>query len=349
MSRKSLIILSSLVGLMLVFGLAYSRWNHMDPERSCGSCHEIVPAMEIWQNSAHRNITCTACHGTAMGSLHSLQEKTRMLFTHYSRDDQRRKPGLDEAGVMDVMEACISCHQDEYRAWSASGHSATYAHIFLNEKHNGMERPYPACFRCHGMYYDKGIDDLVAPISTEGPWELLEEKHTDPVIPCLACHPIHHRNTPMRHPGTMDDPGATFYARDDRQQMAGLYLRSERSHLLVDQLPKARIFQDGREVLVSDDPVQALCAQCHAPNWAHEAGSEDDKTPTGVHEGISCRACHRDHSNNPKDACKTCHPAVTSCNEDVMAMNTTYLRRDSPNDIHSMKCTDCHDPIPVMP
>ncbi len=42
----------------------------------------------------------------------------------------------------------------------------------------------------------------------------------------------------------------------------------------------------------------ALCTQCHAPNAAHEAGSQDDRTPAGVHEGLSCIACHANHSND---------------------------------------------------
>ena len=111
-------------------------------------------------------------------------------------------------------------------------------------------------------------------------------------------------------------------------------------------LRKSDMYLNEDPVLVSDDPVQRLCLQCHAPNWAHETGSEDDRTPTGVHEGLSCRACHRGHSNDAHGACLTCHPAVSSCGRDVETMNTTYFDRESPNDIHSMTCLDCHDPIP---
>jgi hypothetical protein len=230
----------------------------------------------------------------------------------------------------------------------AGGHSARYGDIFLNEAHNSMERPYPDCFRCHGMYFDGTITDLVEPISTEGPWKLLQDgKEEQHVIPCLACHPIHSENEPLVHLGTMDDPGATFYKREKRAPSNGLYLRSDRMHLRSDLLPKPDIFEEGRPVKVSDDPVQRLCMHCHSPNWAHEAGTEDDKTPTGVHEGISCKACHRDHSNNPMESCLTCHPAVTSCSVDVMQMNTTFRDPDSPNDIHRMKCADCHDPVPL--
>ncbi len=348
MRRKIIIIISSCLLLLVLFTLGYAGWNTASPEQTCASCHEIVPSVEIWQQSAHRDVTCVECHGTALSNgLHSLREKTQMVFSHLKKSEIRSMARLDEQGVLEVMEACAGCHQDEYRSWMAGGHSATYSDIFLNEKHNTMERPYPDCFRCHGMYYDETISDLVQPISTTGPWKLREpEKARQHVIPCLACHGIHMENETMIHPGTMDDPAATFYERDPRNQYTSLYLRSDRMHLRSDLLRKPDIYYAGEVVQVADDPVQRICMQCHAPNWAHEAGTSDDRTPTGVHEGISCLACHSDHSNNPSGACNTCHPAVTSCNLDVMQMNTSYKSRNSPNNIHSMKCVDCHDPVP---
>ena len=343
-------IIALLVVLVLVLGLftAYTGWNAARPERSCGSCHEIVPSLEIWQQSAHRDVNCADCHGTALeNGFHSLKEKAGMFFTHIGGKVEASEVGMDEAAVLEVMEACIKCHRDEHKAWLAGGHSASYADIFLNEKHNSMERPYPDCFRCHGMYYDGSIKNLVEPLSTEGPWTLIDQdKASQPVIPCLSCHPIHMENEPMAHPESMDDPAAIHYERAERKALTGLYLRSDRMHLRADQLRKPDLFNGETPVLVSDDPVQRICIQCHAPNWAHQAGSEDDRTPVGVHEGISCRACHRGHSNDPRNACLTCHPALSSCGLDVRTMNTSYLDRESPHNIHSMACTDCHDPIP---
>ena len=55
---------------------------------------------------------------------------------------------------------------------------------------------------------------------------------------------------------------------------------------------------------MSQDPRQALCYQCHAPRqpeagtvaavngWGRQVGSGDDRTPMGVHEGLSCLSCH---------------------------------------------------------
>ena len=343
-------IISVCLVLLLLFTVGYTGWTTANPERTCASCHEIVPALEIWQESAHRDVTCSDCHGTALGNgFHSLKKKAGMLFRHTGKREKAVDPVLDEEAVLEVMDACVGCHRDEHRSWMAGGHSATYADIFLDEKYNSMERPYPDCFRCHGMYYGGSIGDLMDPVSTTGPWSLKDPgKEGQPVIPCLTCHPIHLENEPMEHPGSMDDPGAIFHERTPRGQLTGLYLRSERLHLRSDHLRKPDLYLEGKRVLVSDDPVQRICIQCHAPNWAHEAGTEDDRTPTGVHEGISCRACHRGHSNDARDACKTCHPAVTSCNRDVMTLNTTYMDGNSPNNIHSMKCTDCHDPVPVI-
>ena len=350
MRKKLLIVLASCLALIGVMTFGYAGWNSANPEKTCASCHEIVSAVDIWQQSAHRDVTCVDCHGTALSNgFHSLAEKGNMVFSHLGKDEGKKVPGMDEAGVLQVTEACIKCHQDEYRAWKASGHSASYADIFLNEKHNAMERLYPDCFRCHGMYYDGNITELVEPISKTGPWSLKEKEQANrPVIPCLACHPIHMENATLSHPGTMDDPESTFYERDPRNEFTGLYLRSDKMHLRSDELRKPDIYLKGEAVNVSDDPVQRICMQCHAPNWEHEAGTEDDQTLTGVHEGISCLACHRDHSNDPTGACVTCHPAVSSCNLDVMEMNTSYKRKDSPNNIHSMKCLDCHDPIPMQ-
>jgi hypothetical protein len=51
--------------------------------------------------------------------------------------------------------------------------------------------------------------------------------------------------------------------------------------------------------------------QCHAPDFKHHAGSEDDRTVKGVHAGISCIACHRPHSGETRSSCVQCHPSLT--------------------------------------
>ncbi|MGW8315876.1 MAG: multiheme c-type cytochrome [Bacteroidales bacterium] len=348
MRKRGFYIILILVLLAVLLFTGYASWNASNPQRTCASCHEIVPSLEVWQQSAHREVTCVDCHGTAFSNgMHSLREKAGMLFGHFGDRPEQGTVHLDEEGVLSVMEACVECHREEYRSWQSAGHSATYADIFLNEKHNHSERLYPDCFRCHGMYYSGTIETLVQPISKEGPWHLTDaSKASQPVIPCLVCHPIHMENSLRGRAESLDDPDAIYYEREARQPLMGLYLRSDKIHLRADMLPRPDMYRNGEPLLVSDEPAQRLCMQCHAPNWAHEAGTEDDKTPFGVHEGLSCLACHQGHSSDPRGSCNQCHPALSNCGLDVMTMNTTYASRESPHDIHFVGCTDCHDPIP---
>ena len=95
-------------------------------------------------------------------------------------------------------------------------------------------------------------------------------------------------------------------------------------------------------VKISQDPDQSLCLQCHSPNAFNMSGTDDDRTPRGVHEGISCLACHDSHSNSTLASCKNCHPAISNCKLDVEKMNTTYKDQTSKNNIHFVACIDCH-------
>jgi hypothetical protein len=53
-------------------------------------------------------------------------------------------------------------------------------------------------------------------------------------------------------------------------------------------------------------------------------------------------SCHDAHSNDAKQNCINCHPAISNCRLDVKKMNTTYADRNSPHNIHFVKCLDCH-------
>jgi hypothetical protein len=105
---------------------------------------------------------------------------------------------------------------------------------------------------------------------------------------------------------------------------------------------------------VSPDPRQSLCYQCHAPrqneagsnaainHWGPQAGSGDDRTPMGVHEGLSCLSCHNGHNESATASCATCHPQMSHCGIAVEKMDTTFANPASRHNIHWVKCTDCH-------
>jgi hypothetical protein len=250
---------------------------------------------------------------------------------------------MTEDQVLETMLRCKSCHQNEYSNWMASGHSASYSDIFLDEKHNSTEQINFDCLRCHGMFYAGTTNDLVEPISTEGPWKMKDESRTNlATIPCLTCHQIHSLGTPAVRPDYAN-PNYIFYGRAMLNNSIGLYFRHEKVHFNLENLPTPVILNGIDTVQTPIDPVYRLCVQCHAPSVRHQAGSSDDRTPTGVHEGLSCRACHEPHSNYQRNSCDKCHTEKSkNCKLNVRSMNTTYISPESPNDIHRVACKDCH-------
>jgi hypothetical protein len=334
-------------GILLLLVLMISGfivWDSANPQNSCASCHEINPSVKSSQISAHREIECYQCHDTAISNgLHSIVEKTDMLWVHLSNNEEYRKIKLDEDQIIEIMNKCENCHRTQYVDWKSGGHAANYSDIFLDEKHNKMEQPYWDCFRCHGMFYEGNIYELIKPVDNEGPWTLKDpDQAVRPVIPCLACHLIHTENATRTPAQTLDNPRNIFYEREDRKISYGLYLRADMMFLRADYLPNPEMTKNGKKITTTDDYSYRLCIQCHSPNYAHETGTQDDRTPTGVHEGLSCNACHKVHSNDARNSCINCHPAISNCGLDVTKMNTSFLSADSPNNIHFVECNDCH-------
>jgi hypothetical protein len=342
MNKKKIVIilLFLILGIAILFG-GYSRWNSANPEKTCAGCHEISPSVSEWQYSAHRGIACAECHGTALSKgVHSLKEKSNMVISHLNKKKEHEDIRLNEKQILQLSDRCFKCHRSEYAQWLSSGHSANYSRIFLNKEHNQMEKPYWDCFRCHGMFYDKSIYDLLEkPKTADGQWELKNPgKSLELTIPCLACHQMHTENEPYKKRDSLD-----LSLKMTRNPAISWYIRSDKRYQRADRLQTIQMFDQCKPIKVSDDPATKLCMQCHSPNFARQTCSEDDRTPTGVHEGISCTACHSPHSNSTRESCKTCHPAISNCGLDVTKMNTTFADLKSPNNIHSVSCRSCHN------
>ena len=309
--KKIIIISLTAVVLILIVSGSYISWNRANPDYTCAKCHEIAPSHERWKTSAHANIHCIECHGSALSEgFNSLSEKTNMVFTHFTKDKANYDIRLNEKQVLGLHNRCISCHQAEHAGWLASGHAVNYKEIFMDSVHNAKEKPYWDCLRCHGMFYDGNIQDLMeleGIASTE--WKIRDKKQEMlPAIPCLACHQMHTDNPVSQRYVPIADSSRTEVSRNSR---TALYMRADRFHLLSDRLPRPEMYDGDTIVEYASDPNTLLCMQCHAPNSRHQVGSEDDCTVTGVHRGISCIACHRPHSGTTRESCIQCHPSLT--------------------------------------
>lgn len=308
---------------------------------ACASCHEIWQPYSDWHTSAHRNVPCTDCHGdvfTLNAGFHI--NNMRRVFAHLS-GRAPEKPRMSTKQVFEMVPRCQKCHEAEFAEWRASAHSASYADIFLNATQNQRQLLMDDCLRCHGMHFNGAIRDLVTPISTSGPWRLKSaELGAEPVIPCLTCHSIHHQGAPLKKsvqgkpiPGTQQEIS---------RPSLGLFDRRELAHVPVAELSLPKMFDGKREVHISPDQRQALCYQCHAPTAAQQVHSGDDRTPIGVHEGLSCLACHVKHGEQARASCGTCHPQLSNCGIPVETMDTTFKDDKSTHNIHFVKCIDCH-------
>ena len=308
---------------------------------ACASCHEIWQPYSDWHRSSHRNVKCSECHGdvfTFDAGFHL--NNMRRVLTHL-RGQAPESPKLRTADVLKMVGRCQKCHQAESAEWQASAHSATYQRIFLNTKHNQHEVLMDDCLRCHGMHFQAPMRDLVAPLNTTGPWQLRNTALSNqPAIPCLSCHQIHHEGAPLQKP--VNDERIPGTQEEINRPSLGLFDRRELRHIPLAQLPLPKMLDEERTVRISPDQRQSLCYQCHAPLSTSQVHSGDDRTPIGVHEGLSCMSCHAKHGLQTRASCSTCHPRLSNCGLDVEKMDTTFKDKNSKHNVHFVKCGDCH-------
>jgi hypothetical protein len=309
----------------------------------CANCHEMAALVGVAHNSAHRTMGCEACHEA------SLATKLRHMRVHLS-GKLPETIRLRDIDVLAMTSSCQKCHQHEYASWHAGPHSATYQQIFADPVHNTKRRLMDDCLRCHGMHFNGAIRDLIQPQNATGPWHIMRADFAgQPTMPCQACHQLHREAEPQTRP----EKRFSVAGEAVRDSLA-LFDRREGMHFSAAKLALPKLHDGARKVNISPDPRQTLCYQCHAPrqpeagseaaahNWGPQIGSGDDRTPMGVHEGISCLACHLGHNENTRASCKNCHPEMSNCGIDVEKMDTTYANASSPHNIHWVKCVDCH-------
>jgi len=309
--------------------------------RSCARCHEIWQPYRDWHESAHRNVPCSDCHGDVLTLDAGFHLKNIRQLAAHLRGRVPEQVRLKTEDVLKIGARCAKCHRQEFAEWSAGPHSATYSRIFLDKDHNQRHLLIDDCLRCHAMHFEGSIRDLVAPVDTHGPWRLQDQKLAEqPAIPCLACHQMHRHGAPLARPAvTIDDAGPR---EEISRPSLALFDRREQDYIALDRLPLPQMYEGLRPIKISPDQRQALCYQCHAPEASSQVGSGDDRTPIGVHEGLSCVACHEKHGQFTRASCATCHPQLSNCGLNVETMDTTFKSVRSPHNVHTVKCADCH-------
>jgi hypothetical protein len=339
--RRTLALVGIVVlgAILSVFGA--SLYYESGGGGNCARCHEILPQYERSIASAHRSVGCEGCHGGAITLSPSFHLNNLARLRSHLLDDIPEAIRLRSTDVTAMVDRCAGCHRDEAAQWRSGPHSATYSRLFLNETHNRRRQLMDDCLRCHGMHFEGGIRDLVSPLDKTGPWRLLGGVAGDePSIPCLACHQLHRTGSPLGKAGA--DGRVAGPDQEIHRPSLALYDRRMQRHVPVDDLVLPAIMDKERPVAMSRDQRQALCYQCHAAEGSRQVGSGDDRTPVGVHEGLSCLACHSRHGQKTRSSCATCHPRLSNCGLDVQQMDTTFRSQESKHNVHWVRCEDCH-------
>jgi len=339
--RRALAGLAALA-VVGIFGLAGTSWYYGgDDGMGCARCHEIRPMVEAWTRSSHRRIACKDCHGSSFTADLRMHVKNIERVWLHARGESPEQIHVRHQDVAPLVARCAACHAQEAADWGSGPHGAPYAAIFLDPRHNAEQQLMDDCLRCHATHFEGGIRDLVTPLDRKGPWRFVRASDAArPAVSCLACHQVHR-------------PGAPFAARQDRAAVEGrdqeiaapslaFYDRRAFEHVGLDRLPMPVMHDGDRVVKTSPDRRQALCYQCHAPRAGNQVFSGDDRTPTGVHEGLSCAACHAKHGQTTRASCAACHPRLSNCGIEVETMDTTFRSRTSRYDVHRVACLDCH-------
>lgn len=331
---KRRIVWAALAALAVLALPAGSLYYEYSAGASCARCHEIRRNYDVWQTSSHRGVNCSDCHGGIVTLDPGFHWGNVRRLAQHIRGGLSGSVHLRAQDIPQLMDRCRACHRQEFAQWQSSTHSVSYSKLFLDQKHNREHPLIDDCLRCHGMHFEGGIRDLVAPLDSQGPWRMLRgELANQPVIPCLTCHQMHRRGERLNQP----------VARQERTRPSlALYDRREQQHFALGVLPLPAMFDGARAVKISPDQRQALCYQCHAPRASAQVNSGDDRTPIGVHEGLSCLACHQKHGQQTRASCADCHPRWSNCGLDVEKMDTTFSNLKSGHNIHFVKCADCH-------
>ncbi len=198
---------------------------------------------------------------------------------------------------------CAGCHQEEHQRWATTLHAASPSDVLLNVDHNTNELLVDECLSCHT------------------PFQAAAYHMGDFVQPLDQTGPWH----------LVDANTGKWQA-----------IKCEVCHDPTSTAPARLAFYNGVEQKY--EPVKdsvELCEKCHQP------GTDDSRDLKGsVHEGMQCATCHfvkgTEVSLDPHLACAQCHPQVNPLHPDVTKLDTTYLSKDSPNNIHFVSCLTCH-------
>ena len=274
--KKFFVFIVVFIVAAIVAGLA--RFEFAPPEKTCVLCHELKGTHKRWAQSAHKDVNCKSCHGR---TIESFGDNLKRVYKHFTVADHSRigfQMCLNEEQIDKITYRCITCHRAEGAQWMRSGHSSPVEKFLTNVVHNAAWKPSDVCLKCHGMFLEGDIEDVIGREKLSSVWTMKSARQGKRAsVPCLACHNIH------------GGKNLAFYLRGDKTSIQAETLHIRELKTL-----------DGKTVSRGKSASSRLCTQCHAANAEGIAGSGDDPSLKCKPNGKDCLDCHKGHDCKAK-------------------------------------------------
>jgi hypothetical protein len=245
--KRAVAIAGLLVAAVLLSVPGASLYYESGGGKGCVNCHEMQTLYETWHSSSHRGIGCEKCHGGALTPDARFHWNNATRVYSHLRGDLPERIGFPNKYVQTMVERCQECHRQEYAAWQTGPHGASYARIFLDKAFNAKNMLMDDCLRCHGMHFEGGIGDLVAPVDRHGPWRLERAELANmPAMPCPTCHEMHREGPPLKK--TDVDARVPGPSQEIVRPSLALFDRRTQLYIPVSELPMPAMLEGARAV-----------------------------------------------------------------------------------------------------
>ena len=129
------VVAGLLIGLVIM-AAAVAAYNGSGDARFCGSCHSMNSVYTTWNQSPHRQFTCTECHLPDTNIVGKVVYKTRAGINDLVHEKARDYPariGLSAHGREIVSGNCFRCHASTVAAtpMDKDGADCLQCHRFL--------------------------------------------------------------------------------------------------------------------------------------------------------------------------------------------------------------------------
>lgn len=210
--------------------------------------HSLWIDSNLFQQSVHSRLGCVACHTDIDDHGHRLLEVEAQKIPAKSTTNGA------------AMQACITCHQQEYELYKTSIHGVDVI--------NREESEAPFCTDCHGSHY-------ILPAEDERAW-------TNPANVPATCLKCHAEATIQQRFGLTKDVGGTF-----KESFHGM-----RSEIGSKSVAVCTSCHGSHDVYAAADPrskvnaanVSETCGTCHegaqlnfAAAFTHRSVSEKEQ------------------------------------------------------------------------